>query len=314
MFFFFFYNKKKQSLILNFTGELWMAGGWPHATWAPAGEWKELAWKSLSGLSKLAFKAHSTAVKCWRKVPAFRKWQAGVRTSKTDSLFKAVIPSSTTEAQAWHSAQHTRRRATIYSTFTKWWAGCCAVHTLSRVWLCAIPWTVARQAPLSLEFSRQEYWSGLPFPSPGDLPHGGTERASPTLAGRFFTNKPPGKPLNGNVLNMPHSILMLTLQERGHRCPLIPEEENEAQTFSDACIQNQVAQWWRSACQCRRIKGGGCKTQNSGLRSKEEKPRDPINQPSRCNTQEGILSVAQTGNSDLLGGRAPRTAKWASFS
>ena len=68
---------------------------------------------------KAAFKTHSTAVKCWRKVPAFQKWQAGVRTSKTDSLFKAVIPSSTTEAQAWHSAQHTRRRATIYSTFTK---------------------------------------------------------------------------------------------------------------------------------------------------------------------------------------------------
>ena len=39
----------------------------------------------------------------------------------------------------------------------------------------------------------------------------------------------------------------------------------------------------------------GCKTQNSGLRSKEEKPRDPINQPSRCNTQEGLLTVAQTG-------------------
>ena len=48
-----------------------------------------------------------------------------------------------------------------------------------------------------------------------------------------------------------------------------------------------------------------CKTQNSGLPSKEEKPRDPINQPSRCTTQEGLLSVAQTGDSDLLGGRAP---------
>ena len=48
----------------------------------------------------------------------------------------------------------------------------------------------------------------------------------------------------------------------------------------------------------------GCKTQNSGLRSKEEKPRDPINHPSRCNTQEGLLSVAQAGDSDLLGGRA----------
>ena len=56
-----------------------------------------------------------------------------------------------------------------------------------------------------------------------------------------------------------------------------------------------------------------CKTQNSGLRSKEEKPRDPINQPSRCNTQEGLLLVAQTGDSDLLGGREHRTANWASF-
>ena len=56
-----------------------------------------------------------------------------------------------------------------------------------------------------------------------------------------------------------------------------------------------------------------CKTQNSGLRSKEEKPRDPINQPSRCNKKEGLLSVAQTGDSDLLGGRAHRTANWVSF-
>ena len=62
-----------------------------------------------------------------------------------------------------------------------------------------------------------------------------------------------------------------------------------------------------------------CKTQNSGLRSiiklisQLQKPRDPINQPSRCNTQEGLLSFAQTGDSDLLGGRAHRTANWASF-
>ena len=48
-----------------------------------------------------------------------------------------------------------------------------------------------------------------------------------------------------------------------------------------------------------------CKTQNSGLLSKEEKPRDPINQPSRWNTKEGLLSVVPTGDSDLLGGRAP---------
>ena len=52
------------------------------------------------------------------------------------------------------------------------------------------PWTVAHQAPLSMGFSRQEYWSGLPFPSPGDLPDPGIEPTSftpPTLAGGFFT-------------------------------------------------------------------------------------------------------------------------------
>ena len=46
---------------------------------------------------------------------------------------------------------------------------------------------------------------------------------------------------------------------------------------------------------------------------RRKKPRDPINQPSRCNMQEGLLSVAQTGDSDLLGGRAHQTANWASF-
>ena len=65
--------------------------------------------------------------------------------------------------------------------------------------------------------------------------------------------------------------------------------------------------------QARILEWVACKTQNSGLRSKEEKPRNPINQPSRCNTQEGLLSVVQTGDSDLLGGRAHRTANWASF-
>ena len=51
----------------------------------------------------------------------------------------------------------------------------------SRVWLFATPWTVAHQAALSVDFSRQEYWSGLPFPSPGDLSHPGIEPRSPAL-------------------------------------------------------------------------------------------------------------------------------------
>ena len=60
----------------------------------------------------------------------------------------------------------------------------------SRVWLCAIPWTVAGQAPLSMGFSRKEYWSGLPCASPGDLLNSRLERMShmsPALTGEFFT-------------------------------------------------------------------------------------------------------------------------------
>ena len=71
------------------------------------------------------------------------------------------------------------------------------VQSLSRVRLFATPCTAASQASLSIGFSRQEYWSGLPFPPPGDLPDLGIEPsspASPALAGRFFTTEPPGKP------------------------------------------------------------------------------------------------------------------------
>ena len=62
--------------------------------------------------------------------------------------------------------------------------------------LLAMPWTVDLQAPLFMEFSRQEYWSGLPFPSSGDLPDPGIKLMSPVapaLAGRFFTTEPPGE-------------------------------------------------------------------------------------------------------------------------
>ena len=58
----------------------------------------------------------------------------------------------------------------------------------------ATPQTVARQAPLSMGFPRQESWVGLPFLSPGDLPNPGIEPESPALAGGFFTTEPPGKP------------------------------------------------------------------------------------------------------------------------
>ena len=71
------------------------------------------------------------------------------------------------------------------------------VQSLSRVWLFATPWSVAYQDPLSMGFSRQEYWSGLLFPSPGDLPGPGIEPVSlesHAMTGGSFTTVPPGKP------------------------------------------------------------------------------------------------------------------------
>ena len=67
------------------------------------------------------------------------------------------------------------------------------VMSLSRVRLFATPWTVAYQAPPSVGFSRQEYWSGLPFPSPGDLPNPGIKPGSPTLQADALPSEPPGK-------------------------------------------------------------------------------------------------------------------------
>ena len=67
------------------------------------------------------------------------------------------------------------------------------VKSLNRVQLFVTPWTVAHQAPLSVGSSRQEYWSGLPFPSPGDLPDPGIEPRSPALQADALTSELPGK-------------------------------------------------------------------------------------------------------------------------
>ena len=75
---------------------------------------------------------------------------------------------------------------------------CVGAQSLSHVQLFASPWSIACQVPLSMELSRQEYWSGLPFPLPGDLPNPVIEPmflASPALAGGSFAAMPPRKPL-----------------------------------------------------------------------------------------------------------------------
>ena len=71
------------------------------------------------------------------------------------------------------------------------------------------PWTIALQAPLSVGFPRQEYWSVLPFPSPGDLPDPEIEPVSPAVTGRFFTTEPPGKPLGAS------SVLLSSVRTLG---------------------------------------------------------------------------------------------------
>ena len=75
------------------------------------------------------------------------------------------------------------------------------VKSLSRVQLFSTPWTVGHQAPPSMGFPRQEYWSGLPFPSPGDLPDPGIEPRSPTLQADALTYEPPGKPSRNEVVS-----------------------------------------------------------------------------------------------------------------
>ena len=74
---------------------------------------------------------------------------------------------------------------------------CVCVKSLSHVQLFATPWTVAFQASPSMGFPRQEYWSGLPFPSPGDLPNPGIEPRSPALEADALTSEPPKLTQNG---------------------------------------------------------------------------------------------------------------------
>ena len=82
----------------------------------------------------------------------------------------------------------------LYLQRMKW--SMCVLRCFSHVQLFATPWTVARQAPLSVGFSRQEYWSGLPWPPTGDLPDSGIKPVSPAssaLPGGSLTLMPPGK-------------------------------------------------------------------------------------------------------------------------
>ena len=112
----------------------------------------------------------------------------------------------------------------------------------SGVWFFATPWTIACHALLSMEFSKQEYWSGLPFPTPGDLPDQGIEPTffvSPALAGKFFTTVPPGKPkhllLLFSLSVMSNSLWLHARQHSRLPCPSLTPR-----TCSDSC---PLSQW-----------------------------------------------------------------------
>ena len=138
---------------------------------------------------------------------------------------------------------------------------CMCVQSLSHVRLFATPWTVACQAPLSMGFSRQEYWSGLPFTSPGDLPNSVIKPASPALAGGFFTTEPPGK-LHPTVIPDPFSLGRIytqaslvaqmvknlpVKQETRIRSLLLEDPlEESMQTLQYSCPENPMDRgaWW----------------------------------------------------------------------
>ena len=88
------------------------------------------------------------------------------------------------------------------------------VKLLSHVRLFLTPWTVTYQAPLSMGFSRQEYWSGVPLPSPGDLPDPGIKPGSPTLQADALPSEPPGKPCV-SLLPLKKKIMGVKLSSQG---------------------------------------------------------------------------------------------------
>ena len=102
--------------------------------------------------------------------------------------------------------------------------------SLSCVRLFAIPWTVAHQAPPSMGFSRQEYWSGLPFLSPGDFSDLGIKPRSPALEADALTSEPPGR----------HIILLLISQQKLYK------SEGNGNPLQHSCLENPMdgGAWW----------------------------------------------------------------------
>ena len=110
---------------------------------------------------------------------------------------------------------------------------CVRAHSLSRIQLFVTPLTVDCQAPLSMGFFRQEYWSGLPFPPPGDLPNPGIEPTSAALAGKVFTKEPQLAHLANNTFRSYFPNTTLTIKRN------LGEKVNSR--AGDRTVQNEPA-------------------------------------------------------------------------
>ena len=123
------------------------------------------------------------------------------------------------------------------------------VKSLNHVRLFATPWTIAYQAPLSVGFSRQEYWSGLPFPSPGGLPNPGIEPGYPTLQTGSLPSEPSGKLVYQTVKNLP-AMRETWLRSLGWEDPLEGGHGNPLLAYS--CLENPTDRGaWRATWGCR---------------------------------------------------------------
>ena len=92
----------------------------------------------------------------------------------------------------------------------------CVCKLLSHVQLFVTTWTVVHYSPLSMELSRQEYWSGQPFPSPGDLPDPGIEPGSPALQADSLLSEPPGKPHMKSYYLL-NTVSLIPITETSHQ-------------------------------------------------------------------------------------------------
>ena len=140
---------------------------------------------------------------------------------------------------------------------------------VSRLWFFVTPWTIARQTPLSMGFTRQEYWSGLPFRSPGDLPNPGikpTSLASPALAGELFitsTTWEALKRLLNRIITSPLPSFPFSIWARCQLCedpPVLFMGGSRAITWLTVDFQYAFVEWRKESMKSQVLSGWGSMT------------------------------------------------------